>query len=353
MSYLSSLLIGVLGYILAKSLRLPAPGMLGSLFLVGIYSSLCNPTPLPSTVKVFTQAISGAYIGMQVKKHDLLNLKSLFKPIILLLVLLTVNTFVVGYLLYSISDLSLVTSLLSCVPGGISDIPLISLDMGADSSVVAIMQLTRLVVVLMVFPFLIKHVDTDGCETTEQITNSENSDKEITKVDFIKSPFIKQIFTITIAIIASLIGYWLKITSGPLVFSLIFVSVFSCSSNCAFISKKFKIIAQICAGTLIGTTINSSTILGLSNIIIPSLILIISYFIINFLYSSICSKLKWLDMKSAMFASCPAGASDMALIASELGGDMKKIALIQVIRLIFAVAVIPQLISFFIFLLDI
>lgn len=49
-----------------------------------------------------------------------------------------------------------------------------------------------------------------------------------------------------------------------------------------------------------------------------------------------------------MFASAPGGATDMALIASDLGADLTKIALIQSFRAIFVVSVMPMLIVLFV-----
>lgn len=54
-----------------------------------------------------------------------------------------------------------------------------------------------------------------------------------------------------------------------------------------------------------------------------------------------------LDRKSAMFASAPGGATDMTLITADLGSDLTKIALIQVMRAAYVFAVIPPLIMLF------
>ena len=69
---------------------------------------------------------------------------------------------------------------------------------------------------------------------------------------------------------------------------------------------------------------------------------------VNGLYSGICKRTKLLDLKSAMFASAPGGATDMSLIAADLGADLSQIALIQVLRAAYVVAVMPPLILGFI-----
>lgn len=59
-----------------------------------------------------------------------------------------------------------------------------------------------------------------------------------------------------------------------------------------------------------------------------------------------------MDRKTALFASCPAGASDMALIASEIGDDLSKVGTFQIVRLLYSIAVMPQLIMLFLRLMS-
>ncbi|VEH33297.1 ammonia monooxygenase [Streptococcus equi subsp. equi] len=55
-----------------------------------------------------------------------------------------------------------------------------------------------------------------------------------------------------------------------------------------------------------------------------------------------------LDLQSALFASSPAGATDISLLAGELGGDMPKIAGIQISRTLYTVVIMPLLVKWLI-----
>ena len=143
--------VGFIGFRIAKKLKAPAPAMIGSMIAVGITNIAFDYAYLPVVIKNFTQVITGAFIGVQIKKHDLLQLKSVYKPAILLIMILTLNTFIIGSIIHFGFNIDYTTALLSCVAGGITDISLISMDMNADSSIVAILQLVRLVVTLTCF----------------------------------------------------------------------------------------------------------------------------------------------------------------------------------------------------------
>lgn len=51
------------------------------------------------------------------------------------------------------------------------------------------------------------------------------------------------------------------------------------------------------------------------------------------------------DLTTSLFATAPAGVSDMALIADEIGADSTKVSVLQIIRLTAAVSIFPAVIA--------
>ncbi|MEG0978224.1 MAG: AbrB family transcriptional regulator, partial [Bacilli bacterium] len=133
-----------------------------------------------------------------------------------------------------------------------------------------------------------------------------------------------------------------------LVFAMLSTAFLNCTTRHAYMPLTIKTGAQIFAGALVGCTLTRETIINFQKLVLPVFLLITSYLLVNLIFSLICKKKKYLDMKSALFASCPAGVSDMALIAGDLGGDMAKTALIQVVRLVFVIACMPTLSQIFV-----
>ena len=293
MNWVLTLLAGVAGWQLAARWKLPAPAMLGSMLAVGLTNILFDYAALPMAVKVFAQAISGAFIGMQIGRKDVARMRGLIVPFLLLAVMLTVNTFVVGIAIQKLCGWDWITALLSCVAGGVTDISLIAMEMDADVGTVAMMQTARLVGVLLFFPYWIQFV-TRHEPKTAAVTEEKPLDAAHTPLDRLIST-----------------------RSSRIVFTLLL-------------------------------SITAATFSSLSSTLVPVGLLLISYWTVNGLYSGICKRTKLLDLKSAMFASAPGGATDMSLIAADLGADLSQIALIQVLRAAYVVAVMPPLILGFI-----
>ena len=314
--------------------------MLGSMLAVGLTNILFDYAALPMAVKVFAQAISGAFIGMQIGRRDVARMRGLIVPFLLLAVMLTMNTFVVGIAIQKLCGWDWITALLSCVAGGVTDISLIAMEMDADVGTVAMMQTARLVGVLLFFPYWIQFV-TRHEPKTAPVTEEKPLDAAHTPLD-------RLISTRPLSIGLGYLGNASGLPAASMVFPMIAVAALNCTTSVCAVPLAIKNIAQLLAGSLVGVSITAATFSSLSTTLVPVGLLLLSYWTVNGLYSGICKRTKLLDLKSAMFASAPGGATDMSLIAADLGADLSQIALIQVLRAAYVVAVMPPLILGFI-----
>ena len=346
---LVTLAVGYLGYIIAKKLKITAPGMLGSMFLVALINAILGFAYQPSFIKVIAQALSGAYIGMQIRKKDLRNFHFLIVPFLILIVLFTINTFAIAYVIKALFHMDLLTALLGCVPGGVSDMSMLAIDMGGDAGVVALMQTMRFFGCLALFPSIIRSVTKkDGDSIEDSRFTNDNGNLTTFLNRFIKNDTQKLIFTIIVTLIFGWLGKLSGFPAGAMVLPMFVIMFINVNTNVTRMTMDVKLVAQILSGCVVGSSITPETIRTLPSAFLPIVLLLISYFAINFLFTYICVRYKYLDKKSAMFASAPGGATDMTLIAADLGADLTKIALIQVMRAAYVLAVIPPLITLFI-----
>lgn len=349
MKIIMTLAVGCLGWRVFKKLGLPAPAMIGSMVAVGIANVLFHNMVLPVFVKVFAQAMSGAFIGMQITKREILNFRYLLKPFFILITALTINTFVIGILIHLISGMSYPTALLGCVAGGVSDIAMISMEMDADTAEVALMQTARLAGVLLVFPYWIKFFtrnEGDAGQDIRLITGNVSAGD--TWLDLvISTPRIKLVFTVLLSLLCGIAGQASRIPAGSMIVPMAAIALLNINTSTCYMPIQIKNTAQLLAGTLVGLSISYSTLTGIGTMVVPLILLLTSYWGVNLIYSLYCKKTGLLDLKSAMFASAPGGATDMSLIAADLHADMARIALIQVLRAVYAVTFMPAVITLF------
>lgn len=342
---LITILVGTLGGLIAKKLKFPAPFMIGSMIAVAIVSIVTGSMETTKAMKIFAQIVSGAYIGQNIKKDDLTNLPKLGKVITILMGIFTINMVIMGIIFMTFFDMTPVTAFLSCLPGGIMDVSLMAVDMGAQSDIVATIQTARLMGILLILPLWISF----WVKRFASIPNGAQSHKPVPKVVKTKlSPkkqWLNNLFILTIATIGGFIGLWLDIPVGALIFSLIFSSTLKIKCNTVQLTSGIRYTAQIFAGSIIGTSFTQESLSQMLHLIVPVILLLASYLLINVAFGFWMARTGILDLQSALFASSPAGATDLTLMAGDLGGDMPKIAGIQISRILYTVVIMPLLVK--------
>lgn len=331
--------ISYLGGFIAKKLKLPASFLLGGIIAVGAFSVLTQKAYCPKEINYLLQILSGLVIGSNITIKEIKGLKNIVLPMVFILVGLLLNNLLVGTLIHFASGIDILTALISSIPGGITESALMAGQMGADVPTVALMQLCRLIGSLLVFPLIIKFLTRKDSVLEEVIIEKE-----------VKKPFSVNhlILSIIVAFIGGFIGYFLNfIPASLLVFSMIAVAIFNISTGNATCPRSFKKGIQGLSGVYVGCKVTMATIMGLKTLIIPIIILLLGFFVINTLIGLAASKLLKQDKGKMLFCCIPAGASDIALIASDMGYDSPDIAVFQLARLVTCIVIFPQVIKLF------
>lgn len=151
-----TLVAATAGGLLFYKLRVPAGALLGSMLAVAVYNLVTDKAVIPYSLRVATQILAGAYIGMRVNREALATLKTMILPVaIIVLAMLTVNL-IVGFVLYKLTRLDLATCLFGAAPAGVVEMTLAGEALGADAPKVALMQLVRMFSVISLMPFILR-----------------------------------------------------------------------------------------------------------------------------------------------------------------------------------------------------
>ena len=151
-----TLIIGIIGGIIGYFSHLPAGTMSFAMAFVAFFNVKTQKAYMPLPLRKIIQTFGGALIGARVTLADVVALKTLVLPIILIIVGFCLMNVLVGFFLYKTTKFSLSTALLSASPGGMSDISLMAEDLGANGPQVASMQFLRAISIVGVYPLIIK-----------------------------------------------------------------------------------------------------------------------------------------------------------------------------------------------------
>lgn len=334
-----TILCGFLGGLALHRLKVPGGMMLGSVIAVAFLNIQTSHVFMPGAFRTIAQIIAGAYIGMTVNKRDVGRIKVLLKPTLFLLTSLFLTNLVIGYLMYLVSPMDLLTALLAAVPGGISDTPLIAADMGADVGKVTVLQFMRLISGIGLIPVIVKLIDARDVRREGRLISSDMKISE-------KPPAVTKslLLALAVALASGLVGSALGIPAGALLFSMVSVVGLKMIPLDVTMPIWFKRIAQLFSGAYIGSQFGMGDVLELRYLVFPAIILVVGNILACFVIGYLIHSRFKMSLQQAMLSSSPAGASDMALIASDLGIAGADVAIIQVLRLVGAVSIFPQLI---------
>lgn len=344
-----TLTIGSIFGLAAAKMKIPGGLMVGAIVGVAALNIFFGSTYVPSQTKLFVQIIAGAFIGCIMEKSDVKRIPVIIKPTIIMILGFFVLNLFAGLLIHMVSPLDLVTSLMSVVPGGISDTPIIAAGMGADAPKVAVMQMARQILGIGIFPVLILAYDNRKKATQKDGERKANTEKrKKSKTKSWQSFFC----TIIIATIAGIIGKMTGIPAGSFVFPIIAVLILKLVFDFAYIPRLAKKCAQVLSGCYLGSIIVLRDVLELRYLLIPLIIIVLAYMANCLLTGMIIRKTCGFTRKESMLITTPAGASDMALISADMGVDNTDVIIMQVLRAVIVMTFFPQIINLIVYLAE-
>lgn len=327
------------GWVLLK-IKVPGGMLVGAIIGAAVLNIAAGSAVMTVSAKVFAQIAAGAFIGCSVQREDVRQFRRLLKPAVINLSCMLALNLLVGFLIWTVSSrLDFVTAMFSAVPGGISDIPIIAEDMGANAPQVAVMQFVRLLVGIGIFPGLIQWVTRKESAETEKTIPEQDVFPQTKK----KENLVPVVRTLLVASAAGIVGKMLGIPAGTLVFAMLGVIALKLKGIQTYLPMWMKRLAQLLSGAYIGCRLSYPDVLEMRHLVLPMVLLLVGYTANCFLVGGLLHRFCGMSRREGMLVATPAGATDMALISADLGVESPDLVVLQIIRLIVVVSVFPAI----------
>lgn len=341
---LLTMIVGLIGGYIADKRKIPAGFMLGSLIAVALFNVISNRAFLPVYVRLIAQISTGTYLGTKFSKNDVSSLKKVLVPGIFMSLLMIAFSLVISYVMSKGFNIDYVTAVFSSSPGGLMDMSLLAYEFNANTSQVALLQLIRMISVLLLVPFISKKCSMKFINKEKQKNSEKIKGKTENKYNFLEN-YDYFILTIIIGIIGGFIGYFFKIPAGAMSCSMLFVAIFNVKKGKAYMPLQLRKFIQALGGALIGSRVNFNDILGIKSLLIPILIIVIGFSIMNVVVAFILYRTTRFSLITSFLSAAPGGMSDIALMAEDLGADGSQVAMMQFIRVCFIISLYPIIIK--------
>ena len=335
--------VGLAGFFAFKLLRLPTPALLGPMVSTGILSVMGHyPDFATQPVSFAGNVLIGIMLGMQVDRTVLGRLRSLGRHVSLVAAGMIALSLVCGYAIYYLTDIPLVTSLISGAAGGIAEMSVFGISVNADVPVIAFVQFIRIVVFLALIPYLA----TAARRLEERSGHPRPIWRPRDQGDPLPTFAVRDYFKLAIvSILAGWLGLVSRIPTGAMLGAMI------AGGTLAFVLRKRYLypaslgyFSQILLGTVMGQRIDAGIVDRLGSLVLPvaavtALMLAGSLLLAVLLYWS-----SGWDFTTCLVCASPAGLSQVAMLASEIGVDLFTITIFHSVRIIGIVSIYPWII---------
>ncbi len=345
---------GMGGFLLALT-GLPVGWMIGTLLtatLIFIFSpNLLNMAVpqkgIPKYWMAIGQCILGIELGQKMDDSVLFIFLENWLTVITMLLLSILFSLLSGLVLWKFSNLDMLTSFFSTAPGGLSSIPSIAEEVGANTGVVSIIQTMRIFLVILSIPLILSIWVSNPAGTA----NIPSTDSII--VQFQSEHIISTALLVVVAFLGYYLGKFLKFPAPWLIGSMVSIAIVKSFSSIvigyniiAWWPTELIIFSQVLIGASIGSRIHKSMFKGLKKTLAISFLSTIFLILSMFLCAYIVSLITGLPMITSALAFAPGGIAEMTTTAIVLDADSTFVVAVQVLRIIAVCMILPPFFRF-------
>ena len=340
-----TVVLAVAGGVLLLKLKVPGGMLVGAIVAVAALNLTTQQAYIPQETRVLAQVLTGAYIGCMITRDDMRQMPKLIGPYLTVMGSFLVLNLAMAAMMYGITEFDLITCLFSTAPGGVSDMPIISMDLGADSSVVAVMQFVRMMFGMGCLPTIImlsdRVLEPENAKKMEaraqQLHQDQTEHQHVSLLAFLP--------VFGAALVAGILGRISGIPAGAMSASLIVTAALKISGKAKGMPMWLRRVAQVISGCCIGVTMTREQVMQMRQLILPAVLLCLGYILCCVGMGMVVSKVFHMELRESMLTLSPAGATEMALIAADLGVESPSLVVLQICRLVGVTLIFPQLFS--------
>lgn len=337
---------------------LPIGWMIGTLLMATFLSILRpnflqlprNQKGIPKYWLYIGQCILGIELGQKVNSSVLYIFHENWSTITIMLLLSIFFSSLSGLVLWKYSNLDMLTSFFATAPGGLSSIPGIAEEVGANTGVVSIVQAMRVFLVILTIPLIISFLNSHS----EANANNYTISTELTKFGIEQLAFT--ILFVCIAWIGYYIGKFLKFPAPWLIGSMVSVAIVKSFGSelfgyelVAWWPQSLMIVSQIFISASIGSRFHKNMFKGLNRTLIISFLSTIGLIVSVFICAYFVSIVTDITFLTAGLAFAPGGIAEMTTTALVLNGDATFVVAVQVLRVVTVCITLPPLFRFLIY----
>jgi len=346
------IILSALGGLLLSSLGMSIGWMIGTL-IVATTLAITRPQflKIPSNSKGMPkiwlyvgQLILAIELGQQINLTVVSTFVDNWLPVSIILLISILFSLGSGFILFKFTSNDLLTSLFSTAPGGLSAMPGIAEEVGANTATVSVVQIMRVFLVVLTVPLLVSSLGEKAIvATTSEAASSFSLESVLWTFTLVVAAFI-----------GYLIGKRFKFPAPWLVGGMLTVGITQVAGSAlvgynltAWWPHLVLIMAQVIIATSIGSRFRADMFQGMKRTIGVAFISTIVLIGTMFICAYIVSEIGGIPFITTALAFAPGGVAEMATTSVVLGADAPFVVAVQVFRILIVSLLLPPIFRWF------
>ena len=327
--FLVVILISTPSAIIAEYFNVPLAWMLGPMIAISIAALMGLKVVMPKLALSGILIILGLYIGTYIDQNLINQMANWIWTTIIMFFYILVSIIIVSKYLQKFSGYNKKTSIFSAAPGALGPLLILAEYENSDLSQVATSHLIRLIIIIIIFPFI--------------IVNYSNSDPIVLeKFNYMDQNHFNLIILIIGSIILILLFDKIKVPAALLSGTLVASGILQVSDIATYKLPEFSInFCLLILGASVGCRFAEKTIKEVASNTFHSFIATSLLVLLGLIAAYIATFFVDNNFLTLVLSFCPGGIYEVAVIAIAFELEPDFVSFHHIIRLLFILFIIP------------
>ncbi len=327
--FLIVILISTPSAIIAEYFNVPLAWMLGPMIAISIAALMGLKVVMPKLALSGILIILGLYIGTYIDQNLINQMANWIWTTIIMFFYILVSIIIVSKYLQKFSGYNKKTSIFSAAPGALGPLLILAEYENSDLSQVATSHLIRLIIIIIIFPFI--------------IVNYSNSDPIVLeKFNYMDQNHFNLIILIIGSIILILLFDKIKVPAALLSGTLVASGILQVSDIATYKLPEFSInFCLLILGASVGCRFAEKTIKEVASNTFHSFIATSLLVLLGLIAAYVATFFVDNNFLTLVLSFCPGGIYEVAVIAIAFELEPDFVSFHHIIRLLFILFIIP------------
>jgi membrane AbrB-like protein len=218
------------------------------------------------------------------------------------------------------------TAFFSAMPGGITELTFIAMSFDADPFQVALFHATRMISLLVVFPFIIRRQKREGQPAVGRPEDPRPDSKRSAK----------RLDWAIVFLLAFVAGYALdrlKVPVGAFIGPLVTTGIYAVRQRVSLrMNQKVRDVIETCVGGAVGTRVTVESLRLVPSLLLPVALLDFSIILSSVMLAKVLYKTSGMDRVTCCLAAVPGGFSPFVVLARQMNANVSYVATFHLCR---------------------